>query len=458
MAAKASDTQRTKFVLDEKDIPSKWYNIQADLKTPAPPVLHPGTGQPIGPQDLAPLFPMELIKQEVSRERWIAIPDGIRDVLRLWRPSPLYRARRLERALGTPARIYYKYEGVSPAGSHKPNTAVAQVYYNKQEKVTRISTETGAGQWGSALAMACSFFGLQCKVYMVKVSYQQKPYRRIMMETWGAQVVASPSPDTQAGKKVLQQDPNSPGSLGIVKKVSATTIHVGNNLTYLIDVTNTGGQDVHTCTSSAVPLGKFWKSCRKTPVRSRPLVDEFCRAARSELPGEDWLPPESQEFRDNKVVTGRVRKVICSYPRSGDYSAFLKAYRAKSLELELVPQGTISERMRCHAAGLGGFFSPVSAGTKLAEGKETREIDGRLHVFEQPLKGDIALIKAHKADRWGNLTYIKSGRNFNPVMAMAADLTVAEVDQMVELGEMDPEAVITPSIFVDRVVVVGAQA
>ena len=154
MAAKASDTQRTKFVLDEKDIPSKWYNIQADLKTPAPPVLHPGTGQPIGPQDLAPLFPMELIKQEVSRERWIAIPDGIRDVLRLWRPSPLYRARRLERALGTPARIYYKYEGVSPAGSHKPNTAVAQVYYNKQEKVTRISTETGAGQCGSALAMA----------------------------------------------------------------------------------------------------------------------------------------------------------------------------------------------------------------------------------------------------------------------------------------------------------------
>src|SRR5438270_3618216 len=215
MAAKASDTQRTKFVLDEKDIPSKWYNIQADLKTPAPPVLHPGTGQPIGPQDLAPLFPMELIKQEVSRERWIAIPDGIRDVLRLWRPSPLYRARRLERALGTPARIYYKYEGVSPAGSHKPNTAVAQVYYNKQEKVTRIATETGAGQWGSALAMACSFFGLQCKVYMVKVSYQQKPYRRIMMETWGAQVVASPSPDTQAGKKILAQDPNSSGSLGI---------------------------------------------------------------------------------------------------------------------------------------------------------------------------------------------------------------------------------------------------
>src|SRR5881296_1604049 len=215
MASKANDRNRTKFLLDEKDIPTKWYNIQADLKTPAPPVLHPATKNPIGPQDLAPLFPMELIKQEVSQQRWIEIPDEIRDVLRLWRPSPLFRARRLEKLLGTPARIYYKYEGVSPAGSHKPNTAVAQAYYNKKEKVTRISTETGAGQWGSALSMACNFFGLQCKVYMVKVSYQQKPYRRIMMETWGAQVVASPSSDTQSGKKVLEQETSSPGSLGI---------------------------------------------------------------------------------------------------------------------------------------------------------------------------------------------------------------------------------------------------
>src|SRR5713226_8364039 len=161
MAARASEKNRTKFVLDEKDIPSKWYNIQADLKTPAPPPLHPGTGQPIGPQDLAPLFPMELIKQEVGQERWIEIPDEVRDIYRLWRPSPLYRARRLEKALGTPARIYYKYEGVSPAGSHKPNTAVAQAYYNKKEGVVRLSTETGAGQWGSALALACQLFGLQ---------------------------------------------------------------------------------------------------------------------------------------------------------------------------------------------------------------------------------------------------------------------------------------------------------
>src|SRR5919197_5491531 len=215
MTQRTAAAQRTKYVLDEADLPTQWYNIQADLKTPLPPVLHPGTGQPIGPQDLEPLFPMALIQQEVANERAIEIPEAIRSVYRQWRPSPLYRARRLERALDTPARIYYKYEGVSPAGSHKPNTSVVQAYYNKLEGVTRLTTETGAGQWGSALAMACSFFGLECKVYMVKISYTQKPYRRVMMETWGAQVVASPSEDTQAGRTVLAQDPDSPGSLGI---------------------------------------------------------------------------------------------------------------------------------------------------------------------------------------------------------------------------------------------------
>src|SRR6202795_4144760 len=208
-------SEQVKYLLDETRIPKDWYNIVADLPRPPDPVLHPGTLQPIGPADLEPLFPMALIQQEVTRERTVEIPGPVREVYRQWRPSPLYRARRLEKALGTPARIYYKYEGGSPAGSHKPNTAVAQAYYNKKEGVTRIATETGAGQWGSALAMACAFFGIQCKVYMVKVSYQQKPYRRIMMETWGAQVVASPSPDTQAGKKILEQDPESPGSLGI---------------------------------------------------------------------------------------------------------------------------------------------------------------------------------------------------------------------------------------------------
>ena len=206
---------QTKFVLEERDLPSRWYNVQADLPEPLPPVIHPGTLQPIGPQDLAPLFPMEIIKQEVSQERWVEIPEPVRDVYRQWRPTPLYRAHRLERHLDTPARIYYKWEGVSPAGSHKPNTAVAQAYYNQQEGVRRLTTETGAGQWGSALAFACQAFGLECKVYMVRVSYDQKPYRRIMMETWGATVVPSPSPETAAGRAVLARDPLSPGSLGI---------------------------------------------------------------------------------------------------------------------------------------------------------------------------------------------------------------------------------------------------
>ncbi|MDP3063888.1 MAG: TrpB-like pyridoxal phosphate-dependent enzyme [Chloroflexota bacterium] len=205
----------TKIVLTEKEMPTRWYNVQADLLKPLPPVMHPGTKKPVGPQDLAPLFPMELIKQEVSQERWIDIPEEVQQVYRLWRPSPLYRAHRLEKALGTPAHIYYKYEGVSPAGSHKPNTSVPQAYYNMKEGVKRLATETGAGQWGSALAMACQFFGIECKVYMVKVSYNQKPYRRNMMEVWGASVTPSPSNETQAGRNVLAQDPNSPGSLGI---------------------------------------------------------------------------------------------------------------------------------------------------------------------------------------------------------------------------------------------------
>jgi tryptophan synthase beta chain len=208
-------TEQTKFNLPDSELPKAWYNIQADLPFELPPVLHPGTKQPVGPDDLAPLFPMALIQQEVSKERWIEIPDPVRDVYRLWRPTPLFRARRLEKALQTPAHIYYKYEGVSPAGSHKPNTAVAQAFYNKEAGIHRIATETGAGQWGSALAFAGQLFDIDVKVYMVRVSYDQKPYRRNMMETWGAKVVASPSPDTNAGRKVLADDPNCSGSLGL---------------------------------------------------------------------------------------------------------------------------------------------------------------------------------------------------------------------------------------------------
>jgi tryptophan synthase beta chain len=207
--------KRTKFVLDEEEIPTHWYNILADLPEPLPPILHPGTGKPVGPDDLAPLFPMELIKQEVSTERWIEIPEEVRDIYRLWRPTTLFRAHRLEKQLDTPAKIFYKYEGMSPPGSHKPNTAVAQVYYNKQEGIKRITTETGAGQWGSALSFGGACFGVEIKVYMVAISYKQKPYRRVMMQTWGAKCVPSPSPDTKAGRAMLEKWPDCPGSLGL---------------------------------------------------------------------------------------------------------------------------------------------------------------------------------------------------------------------------------------------------
>jgi len=205
----------TKVILDESEIPGAWYNIQPDLPEPAPAVLHPGTHEPIGPGDLAPLFPMALIMQEVSQDRYIDIPGAVLDVYKMWRPTPLYRALRLEKALDTPARIYFKYEGVSPAGSHKPNTAVPQAYYNAQEGTKRLTTETGAGQWGSALAFACAQFGLGCEVWQVAASYQQKPYRRTLMEVFGAKVHSSPSELTNAGRTILAQDPNSPGSLGI---------------------------------------------------------------------------------------------------------------------------------------------------------------------------------------------------------------------------------------------------
>src|SRR2546427_5994224 len=209
------DKSHTKYLLTEDELPRAWYNIMADLPRPPEPVLHPGTKQPVTPDDLAPLFPMALILQEVSTERYIEIPEPIREVYMQWRPSPLFRARRLEKALDTPARIYYKYEGVSPVGSHKPNTAVAQAFYNKEAGVKKISTETGAGQWGSALSMAGAFFGVEIEVFMVKVSYQQKAYRRNMMEAYGATVHASPTNLTDAGRSILAQDPNNMGSLGI---------------------------------------------------------------------------------------------------------------------------------------------------------------------------------------------------------------------------------------------------
>jgi tryptophan synthase beta chain len=210
----AGDTRFT-INLTEDEMPTRWYNVLADLPSPPPPVLHPGTGQPVGPEDLAPLFPMDLILQEVSPDRYVEIPGEVLDVYRLWRPTPLRRAHRLEKALGTPARIYYKYEGVSPVGSHKPNTAVPQAFYNAQAGITKLTTETGAGQWGSALAFACSQFGLGCEVWQVRASYDQKPYRRMMIETFGGTIHPSPSDLTEAGRTILKQDPHSTGSLGI---------------------------------------------------------------------------------------------------------------------------------------------------------------------------------------------------------------------------------------------------
>jgi len=207
--------EQIKVTMADHEIPKQWYNILADMPTPMNPPLHPATGKPVSPEDLTPIFPMNLIEQEVSTERWIDIPEPVLEKYLLWRPTPLYRARSFERLLNAPVRIYYKHEGTSPAGSHKPNAAIAQAYYNKIAGTKRISTETGAGQWGSALSMACQMFGIKCRVFMVRVSYDQKPYRRIMMQTWGAECLPSPSDVTETGRRILQEDPNSPGSLGI---------------------------------------------------------------------------------------------------------------------------------------------------------------------------------------------------------------------------------------------------
>ena len=223
--------ERTKFLLDEKDMPRQWYNILPDMPVPMDPPLSPQTLKPAGPEDFTPLFPMGLIMQEMSQDRYIDIPDEVLDVYALYRPSPLFRARRLEAALGTPAKIYYKYEGGSPAGSHKPNTAIAQAYYNKAEGIKRLATETGAGQWGSALSMACQMMGLECTVYMVKSSYEQKPYRHMMMEAFGANVIPSPSTTTNSGRNALEENPGHPGSLGLAisEAVEDTVTHPGTH-------------------------------------------------------------------------------------------------------------------------------------------------------------------------------------------------------------------------------------
>jgi len=226
--------KKTKIILEENEMPKKWYNIQADLKTPLEPPLNPQTKKPIGPQDLNTIFPMELIKQEVSQDRYIKIPEQIREIYLKWRPSPLYRAKGLEKALKTPAKIYYKWEGVSPPGSHKPNSAVAQAYYNMKEGIERLVTETGAGQWGSALAFGTNIFGLKCRIYMVKCSYEQKPYRKILMKNWGAEVYPSPTKLTNAGKETLKKYPKTSGSLGIAISEAVEDAATHENTNYAL--------------------------------------------------------------------------------------------------------------------------------------------------------------------------------------------------------------------------------
>ena len=223
-----------KTLLSEKELPRSYYNIIADLPTSIPPVLHPGTKKPVGPEDLSPLFPLELINQEVSNSRFIEIPDEVIDIYKLYRPSPLYRARSLEKLLDTPAKIYYKYEGVSPTGSHKPNTAIPQAYYNKEEGIKKITTETGAGQWGSSLAFACSKFDIDLEVFMVKVSFEQKPYRKAMMEAFGAKCIASPSNQTNVGRKILSENPDSTGSLGIAISEAVERCVMSSNVKYAL--------------------------------------------------------------------------------------------------------------------------------------------------------------------------------------------------------------------------------
>jgi len=226
--------EKTKIILDENELPKQWYNILPDLQTPLEPPLNPATNEPIGPDDLSPIFPMSLIEQEMSQDRFIDIPEEVRDIYRLWRPSPIYRAHRLEAALKTPARIYYKNEGVSPPGSHKPNTAIAQAYFNMKEGVERLSTETGAGQWGSALSFACSLFDLECKVYMVKSSFYQKPYRKSLINLWGANVIPSPSTETQAGRSILEKHPDTSGSLGIAISEAVEDAATHDNTKYAL--------------------------------------------------------------------------------------------------------------------------------------------------------------------------------------------------------------------------------
>ena len=342
-----------KYFLSEDRLPKYWYNIQADLPKPLPQVLHPGTKQPVGPDDLAPLFASELIQQEVSTDREIEIPGPVRDLYRQWRPTPLYRARRLEQALDTPAHIYYKYEGVSPVGSHKPNTSVAQAFYNMNEGVKRLTTETGAGQWGSALAMACAQFSMELAVYMVKVSYNQKPYRRGLMETFGASVTPSPSDSTESGREVLRKHPDSTGSLGIAiseavemaVKDEKTRYALGSVLNHVL---------LHQTVIGEEAIRQF------EDAGEGPDVLIGCTGGGSNFAGM-ILPFMGQRFRDGRVENLPGDRVIAVEPSAcptltkgqyaydyGDTAHLTPLVKMHTLGSEFVPPGFHAGGLRYH--------------------------------------------------------------------------------------------------------------
>ncbi|MDH7576266.1 MAG: TrpB-like pyridoxal phosphate-dependent enzyme [Bacillota bacterium] len=338
-----------KIVLEEKEIPQAWYNIQADMpELPSPP-LNPATRQPIAPEDLAVIFPPDLIAQEVARERWIEIPGEVLEIYRLWRPTPLYRAARLERALQTPAQIYYKYEGVSPAGSHKPNTAVAQAYYNKKAGIKRLTTETGAGQWGSALSLACKFFDLDCTVYMVKVSYEQKPYRRSFMEVYGARVIPSPSPKTEAGRRVLAEHPDSLGSLGIAISEAVeeaaqhedTNYSLGSVLNYVLLHQTVIGLEAR---AQMKKIGLY------------PDVVIGCHGGGSNFGGLAF-PFLQDKFQGKQVRAVAVEPLACPSLTQGEYlydfgdtAGLTPLLRMYTLGHDFVPPGIHAGGLRYHAA------------------------------------------------------------------------------------------------------------
>lgn len=364
-----------KILLSEKELPTHWYNIQADMPNPVQPPLNPQTGQPARPEDLAIIFPEELIKQEMSRERWIEIPEEIRELYRLWRPSPVIRAHRLEKALDTPARIFYKYEGVSPAGSHKLNTAVPQAYYNKKQGITRLSTETGAGQWGSALAMACRFFGLKCTVYMVKISYQQKPYRRSMMQLFGAEVIPSPSDRTEAGQAVLARDPDSSGSLGMAISEAVEDAVKHNDTNYAL-----GSVLNHVVLHQTVIGLEAKKQMEKAGYY--PDVVIACSGGGSNFGGI------AMPFVHDKIKEGRKTRILAVEPTAcpsltrgkftydfGDEAHLTPKMLMYTLGSKFVPPGIHAGGLRYHGA------SPIQS-QLLHDGLIEAKAYGQLSVFE----------------------------------------------------------------------------